>query len=33
MVMVLCSCTTELVREVKDVPADVNGDYRTRERT
>ena len=33
MVMVLCSCTTAFVREVEDVPADVNGDYRTREKT
>jgi hypothetical protein len=32
-VMVPCSCTTALVREVEDIPADVNGDYRTRERT
>jgi len=33
VVMVLCSCTTELVREVEDVPANVNGGYRTREKT
>ena len=33
VVMVPCSYTTALVKEVEDVLADVNGEYRTREGT